>query len=162
MSRTPPTRRMILEDAQKLGLEQWRELADLVEKQRAAVGHLEQPLLHGLGVGEGALLMAEQFGLHQGFGNGGTVDGYKGPLAAGAVVVDGLGDQVFAGATFSLNQNCSGFAGGNLVNELHQFRDLPGDPDHVVIARAPPHLPAERFDLRAQGARLQGILERDV
>ena len=35
-----------LQDAQQLGLQLGRELADLVEKNRAAVGQLEPPLPH--------------------------------------------------------------------------------------------------------------------
>jgi hypothetical protein len=37
------------------------ELADLVEKQRAAVGQGEGPLAGGDGAGVGALLVAEEF-----------------------------------------------------------------------------------------------------
>ena len=43
----PPTRRtsLLLERAQELGLEVERQLADLVEEERAAVGLFEQALV---------------------------------------------------------------------------------------------------------------------
>ena len=54
-----------LQDAQELGLELDGELADLVEQEGAAVGHLE-PAGAGLGgAGEGALAVAEQLALEQ-------------------------------------------------------------------------------------------------
>jgi hypothetical protein len=59
---------LIFEHAQQFGLQQGRKFADLVEKQRAAIGGLEQALLHLLGVGECAFFVAEEFGLHQRLG----------------------------------------------------------------------------------------------
>ena len=50
-----------LEHAQELGLQRQRQLADLVEEQRAAVGRLEvAPACAAIGAGERALLVAEQ------------------------------------------------------------------------------------------------------
>jgi HlyD family secretion protein len=46
---------------------------DLVEEERAAVGGLEQAGARGLGVGEGAALVAEQLGLDQVLGQRGAV-----------------------------------------------------------------------------------------
>ena len=55
-----PPERLGLEDFEQLGLQLGGEVPDLVEEDRSAVRDLEQPLLALLGVGEGALLMAEQ------------------------------------------------------------------------------------------------------
>ena len=52
-----------LEHAQQLGLQAERHVGDLVEEERAAVGELEAPDAVGLGVGEGALHVAEQLAL---------------------------------------------------------------------------------------------------
>ena len=57
--------RRLLQDAQQLGLERERQLADLVEEQGAAVGLLEQAGLARDGAGEGAALVAEQLALGQ-------------------------------------------------------------------------------------------------
>jgi hypothetical protein len=56
----------LLQHAQQLGLQGRRDLADLVEQQRAAVGQLEAALAHPVGAGERALLVAEQLALEQG------------------------------------------------------------------------------------------------
>ncbi len=50
----------VLQDAQNLGLRIEPHRADLVEEQRAPVGHFEQALLAGDGAGKGALHVAEQ------------------------------------------------------------------------------------------------------
>ncbi len=51
--------------AQQAGLQLRRHVADFVEEQRAAVGLLEAAAAQRVGAGEGALLVAEQFGLEQ-------------------------------------------------------------------------------------------------
>ena len=58
-----------LERAEELRLEIARELADLVEEQRAAVRLLEQALPAVLGVGERPLGVAEQLALEQRLGD---------------------------------------------------------------------------------------------
>ena len=55
----------LLQDAQQLGLQRRRQLADLVEEQRAAVGLLERPTLPLGGAGERAALVAEELALEQ-------------------------------------------------------------------------------------------------
>ena len=69
--------RLLLQHAQQLGLERQRNLADLVQEQSALVGQFEQPALLRPGVGERALLVAEQLALQQGFGNRRAVDGQE-------------------------------------------------------------------------------------
>jgi len=55
----------LLEDAQQLRLCRKRELADLVEKQRAASGKLDLAWLGAGRTGEGAALVAEQLALDE-------------------------------------------------------------------------------------------------
>ena len=57
--------RALLQHPQQLDLQGGRHVPDFVEQQRAAVGLLEQALVIGDGVGEGALHVAEQFRLEQ-------------------------------------------------------------------------------------------------
>ena len=54
-----------LQETQQLHLDVLVQLAELVEEQRAAVGHLEQALVVAVGAGERALAMAEQLALDQ-------------------------------------------------------------------------------------------------
>ena len=53
----------LLQHAQQLHLDVGRDLADLVEEQRAAVGLREAAVVALDRAGEGALLVAEQLGL---------------------------------------------------------------------------------------------------
>jgi hypothetical protein len=70
----------VRQHAQQARLQVERHVADFVQEQRAAIGLLEAAAAHGLRAGEGAALVAEQFGLQQVLGNGRGVDGDEGPL----------------------------------------------------------------------------------
>ena len=65
----------LLQHAQQAGLRLHRHVADLVEKQRAALGLLEAADRARVGAGEGALLVAEQLALDQIARDRGHVDG---------------------------------------------------------------------------------------
>ena len=95
----------LLEHAQELGLQAERQLADLVEEQRAAVGHLEAAgLLFGR-AGERALLVAEQLALDQRLGERGAVDGDARTLRAARRAVDRARDHLLAGAGLAAEQD---------------------------------------------------------
>ena len=153
---------LVFEHAQQFGLQQRRQFADFVEEERAAVGHFEQALLHGLGVGEGAALVAEEFGFHQGLGNGRAVDGDKRLVLPAALVMDGFGDEVFAGAALALYQDGGGFAGRDLADEAQQLGHLWRNANDVVIAGAASHLAAQRLDFGAQASGLERVLDGDL
>jgi hypothetical protein len=80
--------RTLLERAQQFALQREREMSDLVEEERAAVGELEQPGLHPRGTGEGALLVSEQFTLEKVLGNRRAVHVDEWRIAPRAVVVN--------------------------------------------------------------------------
>ena len=105
--------------------------------------------------------MAEEFGFHQRFGNGRAVDGDKRTVLARALVVDGLGDQIFAGAAFALNEDCGGLAGGHLLHEAHQLGYLRRDCDDLVISGVAAHLSTQGLDFGAQAGGLQRVLDGD-
>src|SRR5260370_277702 len=86
--------RLLLEDLEELRLELERDLAYLVEEERAAVRHLEAPELLRDGAGERAAFVAEELALDEARRNGGAVDFDEGPLAAAAPVVNGACDQL--------------------------------------------------------------------
>jgi hypothetical protein len=67
MSSLPPTRRITaLEHAEQDRLQRRRELADLVEQERAAVRALERADVASIGARERAALVAEQLAREQG------------------------------------------------------------------------------------------------
>ena len=74
-------------------------------KQRAAGGQLELALPRLAGVGERALLVAEQFAFGQRLGNGRAIDRHERPVAAAAEIMDRLGHHLLAGAVFAQDQH---------------------------------------------------------
>src|SRR5439155_17571771 len=84
---------LLLEDPEELRLEVERDLADLVEEERAAMGHLEAADLLRDGPGERAPLVTEELTLEEPRRDGRAVDLDEGSLAAAAPVVDGACDQ---------------------------------------------------------------------
>src|SRR5437660_4848564 len=99
-----PLELLLLQDAQQLRLELERDLADLVEEQRAAVGHLEAADLLGDGAGEGAPLVPEELALEEAPRNGGAVELHERAVAAVASVVDGPREQLLARARLAEKQ----------------------------------------------------------
>jgi len=67
----------VAEHPQQAGLQFKWHIANLIQKKRAAIGLLKTASSHGLGTGEGAALVAEEFTLEQVFGDGRRVDGDK-------------------------------------------------------------------------------------
>ena len=88
----------VAEHAQQTRLQVEGHVADLVEKQRAAVGLLEAAAAHGLRAGEGAALVAEQFALQQVLRDRRGVDGHERPAGARAVLVQRARHQFLARA----------------------------------------------------------------
>jgi hypothetical protein len=112
----------------RLGLE--RQFADLVEEQGASVGGLHQPVAGRGGTGEGPLLVPEQFRLDQGIGNRCTVEADHRRIAAGALVVQGPGDQLLAGPGFPQHQD-GRLGGGDLADALEQLSHQVAAADHA-------------------------------
>ena len=85
-----------LEHAQQLRLRRWRQAADLVEEQRAAVGELEEAGLVVAGAEEAAADVAEQLALEQRVVDRRAVDRDEPPLAPRPEAVEGARDQLLA------------------------------------------------------------------
>ena len=94
--RPDPLELPFLQHAQELHLDFLRQVADLVEKDRAAVSQLEAPLPHRHGAGERTLLMAEQLAFDQRRRQGGTVDAHQRARMAAAPFVERPGEQLLA------------------------------------------------------------------
>ena len=69
-----------------------RKIADLVQKERAAVGHFELSHFSVHSPGEGALLVPEDLTLDQRIRESRTVQRYIGPFTAFALFVHGTGE----------------------------------------------------------------------
>ena len=108
----------LLQGAEDLGLGRERHVADFVEQQRAAVGLLELSELAAEGAGERALLVAEELRLEQRLGNRRAIELHERPAAASRVLVNGLGDQLLAGAALTENQHRR-IGGADAIDEPH-------------------------------------------
>ncbi len=152
----------LLQHAQKFDLNGRRNLADLVEKQRAAVGQFEAALAVGGGAGERAFHVAEEFAFNEIFGQRGAVGLDKGLVGAVAVVVDGVGDEFLAGAGFAADEH-AGLAFGDLGDLVVHNLHLVGVADDVGGAEAVFQLGAEAliFGFQFFAALLGAAAEAD-
>src|SRR5437660_775422 len=103
-----------------LGLDARRELADLVEKQRAPGGELEAARLLPLRSGEGAPFMAEELRFDERVWQRRAVDGDAGAVGATAGIVDRLGHQLLARTAPAGQEH-----GGLLRSDLRGPRECP-------------------------------------
>src|SRR5262249_50065351 len=133
---------LVLQDAKEFSLQDRGEFADFVEEERASVGCFEKAFLHLLCISKCAFLVSEELGFHQSFGNGGAVDSDERLVASGAFVMQGLGDQVLAGTALTLNEDGGGFAGGDLLDEVHELGHFGRNAYHTLKAHAATRLGA--------------------
>src|SRR5205814_7638246 len=100
---SPANRRIfaLLQDAQQPGLRLGRHVADLVEKQRAALGLLKASHISRGGAGESTLFVAEQLAFDQLAGNRRHIDRDERPRAALAEIMQSARDQLLSGAAFA-------------------------------------------------------------
>jgi hypothetical protein len=95
----------LLQSGQQFGLEVEREVADLVQEERAAVGCLHAADAVALGVGEGALHVPEQLGIEQAFGDGAEIHRDQLLARPARAAVEFACDQFLAGAVLAEDQD---------------------------------------------------------
>ena len=147
-----------LQGAEQLGLEVEGKLADLVEEDGAAGGGGEQAGLGAVGTGEGALDVAEELAFDEGGDERAAIDGDEGLGSVGAVVVDGAGDELLAGAGLAEDEDGvggEGDLGEDAVELLHGGRAA----DEVTHADAGAEAFAEQAGLVVEGAAVGGAFE---
>ena len=96
---------LLLEEAQQPCLEAGRELADLIEEERAALGGLDPAGLVADRAGEGAAGVAEQLAGQQLLGERGAVDGDERPRAPRREPVEQPRQHPLAGAALAPQQH---------------------------------------------------------
>ena len=112
-----------LDRAEQLRLQLQRELADLVDQERAAVGALEDALAHRHRAGERPLLVPEQLRLDQVGRDGGAVEDDEGAIATPALLVERLGELLLAGARLPFQDHRDvghGEAGEERIETTHR------------------------------------------
>ena len=95
----------LLQNAQEPALEHRRHRADLIEKDGAPIGFLEQTLLIIDRAGERAAAMAKKLGLEQILRQGAAIDRNKRGKLAAAVEMQGASDQFLARAALAEDQD---------------------------------------------------------
>ncbi|MCY1355441.1 hypothetical protein D9M69_418610 [compost metagenome] len=126
----------VLQSAQQLGLDRQRQLADLVEEQRAAVGRLETPWPRLPGAGEGTLGVAEQLALGQGLGQRRAVHVDQRLARTRRMAVQPAGEQLLAHPGLALQQHRQVGVGDHrqLVEQLAQHRTVAEDHARRLVA----------------------------
>ena len=92
---------LFLDGPQQFDLHGQRQVSDLVEEQRSAVGGLKEAFTFAVGASERAFAIAEKFAFHQVFRDGPAVDRNEGRGLPGALLVDQAGCQFLAATGFS-------------------------------------------------------------
>lgn len=118
-ARAQPHHLALLQHPQQLDLDGQRQVAHLVEEQRAAVGGLEPSGLGGEGAGEGPLLVAEQLAFHQRLGQRTAIHGHERPFAPRAQRMHVARDQLLARARLAQDEHV-GIAGRDEADALEQ------------------------------------------
>src|SRR5262249_46483899 len=108
-----------LQDAQQLHLHVERDVADLVEEERPAVGQLETPGPVAYGPREGALHVSEKLALQERRRQGRAVDAHERLAGPRARLVEGAGEQLLARARLAAQEHGRG-AGGDLADQLQE------------------------------------------
>src|SRR5208337_5214224 len=87
------------------------------------------------GPGEGPLLVTEEFRLDESFRQGAAIHLDKGLRPAGALVMDGLGDEFLAYSALPGKQR-GAFQGGDLADHLHKLEEGRGPAHHAPTGAA--------------------------
>src|SRR5210317_1332450 len=156
-----PANGPFFKDTQQLGLHAHFHITDLIEKEGAAVSHLEETLLLVLGVGESPFFMSHQFALKQSLWNRGTVDRHKRFVFTRALHMNSAGDQLLAGAAFTLNQHGAGVAFGDLANHVEDLLHVTTFADDVIDAELAFLGGTEVSNFLTQLTGLKSLLDND-
>src|SRR5207247_1719214 len=149
----------LLQRAQELHLDVRRDLGDLVEEERAAVGALEAAGARRDGAREGALLVAEELALEDTLGEGLHVDGDERAADALAPVVEQAGDQLLPRPALALDQH-RGAARRHAADERQELPAPRALGDHRLGRVTARHLLAEPAVLALEAPHLERARDR--
>src|SRR5438067_1426763 len=167
-----PPERFRLQHLEELGLQLERELANLIQENRAAIRQLEQPDFALLRVGERALLVTEQLRIEKSRRQAGTIDFDEGSIRAGREVMNDASDPAFARPTLSLQEHRRPLARREQLDVarevLHSGRHAQrSDTFLLMIPRAQPgvlasetHLFGETRDRRGKVGHVDRLGEK--
>ena len=133
MRSAQPFKLAVLQDAQQLRLQFERQLADLVEKQSAAMSQLKASDALRQRAGERASFVPEQFTFEQPRGDRRAVQFHERAMRAAAQLMDRSRHQFLAGAGFALDQH-GGIGGRGRFDLLQHAAQRSAGPDDFIEA----------------------------
>ena len=137
----------VRQHAQQAGLPRVkRHIADFVQKERAALGLLKAPTPLRLRTGEGAALMAKQFGLSRSIRDGRRVDGHERPVGHGRMFVQRARHQLLARTRFAGDEHRDHAGSVGRWRETRPAWRAPGPPFRGGSLALFGHLFALAFD----------------
>src|SRR5439155_12351882 len=141
----------LLEHAEQPCLGGKGRLAQLIEEDRPAMGHLEHPAAIAHGPREGASLVAEELALDQLLGDRAAIDDLEWALDPRRDLVDGSRQELLAAAGFPLDQNGAARRpdADRLLEEAKHRGALAQDPVQYRVAQAELPEAAEHLGRRA-------------
>ncbi len=129
---------LAIDRAQKARLQVERQLADLVDEQRAPVRLHEGAVARRVRAGEGAARVTEQLALDERRRHCRAVEHDERPLGARAARVDGLGADLLAGAGLAVDQDGAvrrGRARQQREDLTHRQRAPDQAPEAIAVGR---------------------------
>ncbi len=134
-----PLQLVLLQYPQQFGLQIQRHIPHFIEEQGALVGPFEAADALGQGAGKGPLLMAKQIALDKAGRDGSAVHLHHLVIVAGTQGVNGLGDQLLAGAGLAEDQHGAVALGHqpHLLQHVRHHSALVDDVGKVPLRRGP-------------------------
>ena len=151
----------LAEHTQQLYLSRDVNLADFVEKDRAAARLLKAPDATLRRPGEGAFFMPEELALHQLGGEGRAVYGDELLLSAPREAVDGASDELLARAAFTFDEH-GGRGRGHAADAVEDDLHLRAVAEHGIQPLRRVQLRLELAVLRLEVARVRRALEQQL
>ena len=162
MLSVPPTRSNVplCKTRSSLACRPGGDVADFIEQQGPAVGHLEPADLPPFGAGERPLFVAEELAFQQRVVQDGAVERHErtGPARIGGV--QRLRDQLLAGPGLALDQDRRAHR-PDLLDQVEQLANLRALGDHRVKMIVAAHLLAQLLELVDQLAAIEDALDQE-
>ena len=124
----------LLEDSQKIRLCLQADIADFIQKHRAALCDLEFPFLAILRAGERSLFVTKEFAFEQCLSQCAAVNRHQRMKATQACGMDGSNHQFLASPAFAGNQNI-GIGRPNCLDRLDHFPHCRASADKIAGIR---------------------------
>src|SRR6185295_6600681 len=155
-----PLELSLLQGAKQLHLDRERNLPDLVEKERSAVGELEPSLTTSHRSGEGTSLVSKELGLQQTLREGSAAHVDERLVVTRRLLVDRLGHQLLASSRLS-QQKDGGLGGRRPLHHVEHGLQCRTFPHDGVEAVPSPNPVLELLGIGAELQLLQDLLQHD-